>query len=945
VNDYRQLNTNTITDSFPIPRVNEILSDIAQGTYFATIDMTNSFFQTRMHDDDVGLTAVNTPWGLYEWVVMPMGIKNAPAIHQRRVSIALRPWIGKICHAYIDDIAIWSRTLEEHERNVQTILEALASNSLYCNPKKTKLFSTEIRFLGHRISAKGIEADEEKADRVINWPAPTSAKQVRGFLGLVRYLAAFLPKLADFTTILDELTRKECDRSFPPWTPRYQTAFDSIKDLVTSKDCLTTIDPSLMPEYKIFVTTDASDTGSGAILAFGPTYELARPVAYESRSFKGAELNYPVHEKELLAIVRALAKWRSELLGYEFQVWTDHRTLEHFNTQRDLSRRQARWMELLSQYDATIHYLPGESNCAADALSRLPDPALKTIAALFSTESSRKIKTRFELEDALLEEIRAGYTSDPFTQKLTSAAPGMQNVRQDDGFWFIDDRLVVPASKHIRETLFRLAHDQLGHFGLTKTYGSLRDSYFWPNMRRDLENGYIPGCADCQRNKARTTKPIGPLHPLPVPDGRCDSVAMDFIGPLPKDEGYDMILTFTDRLGSDIRLVPTVSTLMAEQLADLFFRHWYCENGLPLEIVSDRDKLFLAKFWKKLHALTGIKLKMSSSYHPESDGSSERTNKTVIQCIRYAVERDQKGWASALPKIRFDIMNTINASTNISPFQLRFGKSPRVLPPISAQAKPTDSAERTAQDIAGRMRSLEMEAQDNLLTAKVTQARDANVHRNLDFPFKVGDRVVLSTKHRRREYRSLDEHRAAKFMPRYDGPYNITATDTTHSTVTLDLPERPNIFPVFHTSEVRPFRENDDSLFPNRALTPPDPITLNGHEEFFIDKIVDQRRRGRGHQYLVRWRGEGPEGDKWIAAKELEDCEALDTWLQRRDQVASTIPANGSRTSLPLHDLLHAAGSFPHRGFDAPERAPLHPPLRTPLPCYHIFFHTGEGCK
>lgn len=129
-----------------------------------------------------------------------------------------------------------------------------------------------------------------------------------------------------------------------------------------------------MPNYKIFVTTDASDTGSGAILSFGPSYELARPVAYDSRSFKGAELNYPVHEKELLAIIRALSKWRTDLLGYRFEIWTDHKTLEHFGNQRDLSRRQVRWMEFLSQYDASINYIPGENNCAADALSHLQDP-------------------------------------------------------------------------------------------------------------------------------------------------------------------------------------------------------------------------------------------------------------------------------------------------------------------------------------------------------------------------------------------------------------------------------------------------------------------------------------------------------------------------------------------------------------------------------------------
>jgi hypothetical protein len=215
VNDYRQLNTNTVTDSFPIPRIDDILADCAKGKIWATIDMTNSFFQTRMHPDDVHLTAVNTPWGLYEWLVMPMGIKNAPSIHQRRVTAALRPYISKICHVYLDDIVIWSETLEEHVRNVRLILQALEDAKLYCNPKKTKLFCSEIHFLGHRISARGVEPDEGKADRIKNWPIPKSSSDVRSFLGLVRYLAAFLPKLAKYTVTLDELTRKECAKTFP----------------------------------------------------------------------------------------------------------------------------------------------------------------------------------------------------------------------------------------------------------------------------------------------------------------------------------------------------------------------------------------------------------------------------------------------------------------------------------------------------------------------------------------------------------------------------------------------------------------------------------------------------------------------------------------------------------------------------------------------------------
>jgi hypothetical protein len=157
---------------------------------------------------------------------------------------------------------------------------------------------------------------------------------------------------------------------------------------------------------------------------------------------------------------------------------------------------------------------------------------------------------------------------------------------------------------------------------------------------------------------------------------------MDFIGPLPLDEGFDCILTITDKLGSDIRIIPTTTDLTAESLALLFFDNWYCENGLPLEIISDRDKLFISKFWKNLSLLAGIHHKCSSSFHPQTDGQSERTNRTVIEAIRYHVERNQSGWKRALPRIRFNIMSSLNISTGFSPFQLRFGKCPRIIPPL-----------------------------------------------------------------------------------------------------------------------------------------------------------------------------------------------------------------------------------------------------------------------
>ena len=349
-----------------------------------------------------------------------------------------------------------------------------------------------------------------------------------------------------------------------------------------------------------------------------------------------------------------------------------------------------------------------------------------------------------------------------------------------------------------------------------------------------------------------------------------------------------------------------LSTLTAEQLAEIFFDKWYCENGLPLDIVSDRDKLFMSRFWKTLHTLTGVKLKMSTSYHPETDGSSERTNKTVIQCIRFAVERNQLGWVKSLPKIRFDIMNTTNRSTGFTPFQLRFGRSPRILPPLFASSS-KHPADKIASDLILRMQADISEAKDNLISSKITQAFQANKSRSLSFPFKVGDKVVLSTLHRRRDLKAGDPNRVAKFMPRFDGPYIIKNTDEKHSTVTLDLPTLPNLFPVFHTSEIKHFIENDNSHFPSRALIPREPVTIDGQQEFFIDRIVDERKRRKKTQYRVRWQGEGPEGDEWIAEEEICDCEALDIWN------AHKTAAGGNFISYVTSPV--PAGSFSPTGF------------------------------
>ena len=487
--DYRQLNSNTIPDNYPLPRIDDILADCGKGKIWSTIDMTDSFFQTRIHPDDIHKTAVTTPLGAYEWCVMPMGLRNSPPIHQRRLMTVLREHIGKICHVYMDDIIIWSQTLDEHESHVRLILQTLQDVGLYINKRKTNLFRYETPFLGHIISQDGIHADPSKIEKIVNWPTPKNVKEVQQFLGLVRYLNAFLPHLAIQASVLSRLTTKECLKNFPPWTDKYQSAFDKIKQIVLSSECLTVIDHNKLISNNIYVTTDASDHCTGAILSFGPTWETARPVAFNSTTLKDAELNYPVHEKELLAIIRAINKWKYDLLGTPFFVYTDHKTLLNFSTQKDLSRRQARWMESLSSYDCKFVYVKGQDNTMADALSRYPIshtdceqiaqhnahhpyinfnsdnllilnrtknvPTPLTAIAALSNINPQKTKLEFSIDDDLVKKLREGYTKDPWCQKLLSASRGMPELTIKDGLWFLGARLIIPSNIGIREHIFR----------------------------------------------------------------------------------------------------------------------------------------------------------------------------------------------------------------------------------------------------------------------------------------------------------------------------------------------------------------------------------------------------------------------------------------------------------------------------------------------------------
>ncbi|SGY45133.1 BQ5605_C001g00250 [Microbotryum silenes-dioicae] len=457
--DYRVLNEGTVHNRTPLPLPDKILSVCSNARFWGKIDMTNSFFQAKMAEDDIRKTTIVTPWGLYEWTVMPMGLCNAPATHQRRVNEALGDLIGSVCFVYLDDITIFADTLEEHERRVRLVLEALRRADLYVSPKKTELFAAECFFLGHQVTREGIKVDPDK--------------QLRGFLGLVQYLRKFIDKLADLTAVLVPLTRKGVHVN-EGWTGEHNKAFETIKSLVGNLPSLHPIDHSDKGD-PLWLMTDVSNRGIGAALSQGKEWQTAMPAGYWSQQYNPAEGNYAAHEMELLAIVDALHHWRADLLGVRFKILTDHQSLAGFMKQPSLSRRQARWTERLADYDFEIVYVRGPENTVADALSRYSFPEEPTAGRHASDDVN--VLAEATLDPAFLRKLRDGYRKDPQCQQAIKNIDSTPGYSVDNGIARFEGRILLPKTGNFREDALHDAHDAAGHFGLHKTYEHLRRNF------------------------------------------------------------------------------------------------------------------------------------------------------------------------------------------------------------------------------------------------------------------------------------------------------------------------------------------------------------------------------------------------------------------------------------------------------------------------------------
>jgi len=356
--DYQQLNKLTIKNKYPLPRIDDLMDQLHGAAVFSKIDLRSGYHQIRVKSDDVQKTAFRSRYGHYEYVVMPFGVTNAPALFMDYMNRIFRPFLDKFVVVFIDDILIYSRTHEEHAKHLRTVLSILREKQLYAKLSKCEFWMTMVQFLGHVISAHVISVDPSKVEAVLKWERPKSATEIRSFVGLAGYYRRFIEGFSRIVAPLTQLTRK--DQPFA-WTDRCENSFQELKQKLTSAPVL--VIPDTSRPFEVYC--DASHQGLGCVLM-----QERKVVAYASRQLKSHEKNYPTHDLELAAVVFALKIWRHYLYGAQFQVFSDHKSLKYLFDQKELNMRQRRWMEFLKDFDFELLYHPGKANVVADALSR-----------------------------------------------------------------------------------------------------------------------------------------------------------------------------------------------------------------------------------------------------------------------------------------------------------------------------------------------------------------------------------------------------------------------------------------------------------------------------------------------------------------------------------------------------------------------------------------------
>ncbi|KMQ86489.1 krab-a domain-containing protein [Lasius niger] len=795
--DYRRLNAITVKDSYPLPRIDDILDQLSGNSWFSTLDLKSGYWQVKVRPSDKEKTAFSIGKGLWQFTVMPFGLCNAPATFERLMEKVLHGIISKKCLVYLDDIIIFGKDFIEMFKNLEEVFLRLQKANLKINPKKCLLLQRNVKYLGHVVSEQGITTDPEKITAVKDWPIPHTKKQLRSFLGFCSYYRKFVRGFSSIAKPLFALTENQIKFI---WNDECNSAFEKLKLMLSSSPVLS------FPkgEGQFILDTDASNIGIGAVLS-QIQGEKEMVIAYFSRVLSKTERNYCVTRRELLAIIDAIKFFRHYLLGRRFLIRTDHISLKWLMSFKDLEGQLARWLERLQEYDFEVQHRKGESHKNADGLSRR---LCETFGCEYcakvegrNNSKNEKIVARLILQGENLSEWQKDQEEDPniaiiIQGKREGTRPPRSDLATRDIsaqiYWTYWDALVlqngilykkweapnlkssflqlIVPRKRVKEILEEV-HDSPsgGHFGVNKTLEKVRKRFYWATYKQDIEN-WCKSCKVCVSKKGPTGKGKSPMQIYNV-GNPFERIQMDILGPLPiTSSGNKYLIVIIDCFTKWVEAFP-LKNIRAKTVAEIFINEFVSRHGVPLEVHTDQGKNFESKLFAELMELLGIRKTRTTPLHPQSDGQVERQHQTIINYLAKYISQNQKDWDRWIPMFLLAYRSSKHETTGMTPAELYFARDLRL--PVDllrgnlpkSKEEESSSIENFASTLREKLDEIHSEVKEkmDIKSSRVKSWYDRGVRKIL---FQEGERVWFYNPRR-------VKGKAPKLQSNWEGPFSI----------------------------------------------------------------------------------------------------------------------------------------------------------------------------
>ena len=662
--DYRKLNEVTKVASYPLPNITETLDRLADAKFFTTIDMVSGYHQIEVAPEDRYKTAFISPFGLFQYCRLPFGLAGAPGTFQAVIEDMLQVLDAEDVMAYLDDVICFHSSFEEHLKGVERLLQTIRKSGFKLSGRKCQFATRSVKFLGHVIDRDGLRPQPEKLDIIHEWKPPHNEAELRRFLGVCTFWRRFVKDFARIAVPLHDLLNKP---EFV-WSSQCDSAFKQLKEMLCSSVTLKLPDR----QGRFIVSCDASDKAVGFVLEQSDVSGGRRPVAFGGRKLNKAECNYSTTEKECLAVIEALKAYRPYLLGHEFDLFTDHEALKWLLTRtKEHSGRLWRWVDKFREFQCKVHHIAGSKNTVADALSRVQGVKADvqeawSLGFVRSQQDScptlSKIKSLLASKEPTPEEVDDMELS-VYYKEMPNLCVGEDGVLRHSTFEDSDTwQIVIP--RNLTSRVLQMMHDDLGHFGIAKTTARVKERFFWPFMSLEIEE-WCRNCSPCQKRKNPVPTRRAPLQPI-ITHRPGELVTMDIVEYPLSSQGYRYCLVMVDHFTKWLELYP-LRDQRSETIAKKVFDCWIPKHGAPEQIHHDQGKNLTAEVIQEMCSFFQIWNTQTTPYHPQSDGASERSIRTVNGMLAKMVKEDQRNWDQYIPSTCLAYNTSVHSSTGFTP--------------------------------------------------------------------------------------------------------------------------------------------------------------------------------------------------------------------------------------------------------------------------------------